>query len=71
MIETAGYQTLRVISYTLQSEYLYEIWMKMLYIITKCPELKDFREPSLFFYIKSIKLKFKGSSLRPTMLDIL
>lgn len=70
-IETASYQAQQSVVYTLQPEYLEEIWADILHTINHTPGLKDFREPQLFFSAKGTKLLFKSNRFRPHLLNVM
>ena len=70
-METASYQSKQNLTYTLQPDYLDDVWIDVLDTIEANPGLHDFREPSLFFAAKNLKLRFKGTAQRPTMLHVM
>lgn len=71
MMETASYQSKQNLAYTLQPDCLDDIWIEMLDIIERDPGLKDFEELTIFFAAKNLKLRFKGTALRPTMSNVM
>lgn len=67
--QSLGYQTQQAISYFLPPEHLVSIWKDIHDTITCTPGVHDFRGAQIYLSGKGVKLQFKTTLSRPSMLD--